>query len=162
MSNSNQKYSVDITVSSDQLSRFIPYVQRAICVALREEEVPEGHSVSILLTDDDQIAKLHLEHMGIEGPTDVMSWPASDFERENFHFLGDIAVSCETAEAQARDQGHPVETEVSVLAVHGLLHLLGWDDQTPQEREEMQKRVDYIVSKALSTFTNSDNLSSST
>ena len=61
------------------------------------------------------------------------------------HSLGDVMVSCETARVQAEELGHGWEREVCVLAVHGALHLLGWDDLAPGAQEAMQARVDEIV-----------------
>ena len=114
-----------------------------MAAALAAESAAAGSEVSVLLTDDAEIAGFHRRYMGIPGPTDVMSWPAAD--AADTGFLGDVLISCETAARQAAELGHPVEREVCVLAVHGVLHLLGWDDQTGAEREAMQSRVDDIV-----------------
>ncbi len=91
-----------------------------------------------MLCDDAEIAVYHVRYMSIVGPTDVISW-AADAP------LGDVMVSCETAQRQAAAYGNSWEREVCVLAVHGTLHLLGWTDHSPAERHAMQARVDAII-----------------
>jgi probable rRNA maturation factor len=105
------------------------------------EDAPPGSEVVVVLCDDEEIAAYHERYMGLPGPTDVLSWP-SDIS------LGDVMVSCETAGRQAKMLGHSWEREVCVLAVHGTLHLLGWDDHGADEQAAMQARVDFVVDTA--------------
>ncbi len=102
------------------------------------ENAPFGSQVAVVLCDDADIASYHERFMSIPGPTDVISW-AADAP------LGDVMVSCETARRQAAAYGNSWEREVCVLAVHGTLHLIGWNDHSPTERHEMQARVDAII-----------------
>lgn len=127
----------------------MPRVERAVVAALQEEVAPEGAEVSVVLTTDEEIADYHQRFMGIPGPTDVISWPADVYDPTGEQYLGDVMVSCETGCAQAAELGHSWEREVCVLAVHGTLHLLGWDDQTECDRQAMQTRVDELVTQAL-------------
>jgi probable rRNA maturation factor len=101
--------------------------------------------VAVLLATDPEIAEAHQRFLGLAGPTDVMSWQSGEPVAAPGAFLGDVMVSCHTALRQAEELGHRWDREVCVLAVHGVLHLLGWDDQTPQDRACMQARVDAIV-----------------
>ncbi len=87
--------------------------------------------VAVRITGDEELWQLNRRFVGEDHATDVLS-----FEGSGDH-LGDIAISWPAVERQARDYGHSAETEVALLAVHGLLHLLGWDHAAPAERREM-------------------------
>lgn len=90
-------------------------------------------SVSVLLTGDAQIRQLNRDYRGKDVPTDVLSFPAADLEgsdRRRTRLAGDLAVSLQTAARQAQAFGHPLESEVKILLLHGLLHLAGFDHET--------------------------------
>ena len=91
-------------------------------------------SVCVVLSDDAKLRSLKLEFWGEDAPTDVLSFsqwePGDPFVPE---VLGDIVISLETAQRQALERGHDLTTEVTVLAAHGLQHLLGYDHQTELE-----------------------------
>jgi probable rRNA maturation factor len=76
---------------------------------------------------------LNRDYAGKDSVTDVLS-----FEGSNQH-VGDLAISWPTVLRQAREHGHTEETELGLLAVHGLLHLLGWDHVRAPERKEMNR-----------------------
>lgn len=135
-------YVIDVLPSDPSYDRFGVSVTRCVESALREENAPFGSQVAIALCDDAEIAAYHERFMRIPGPTDVISWPADAP-------LGDVMVSCETARRQAAEYGNSWQREVCVLAVHGTLHLLGWDDHSPADRQAMQVRVDSIVDGCL-------------
>ena len=101
----------------------------------------EGRSgeVGVWICSDDDIADLHVRYMDVPGPTDVLSFNGDE------PYLGDIAVSYDTAAVQARDAGHSVQREIAYLTLHGLLHLLGYDDLAPPGRERMFARQDAII-----------------
>jgi probable rRNA maturation factor len=101
---------------------------RALAVAgLREAEV------SVVLTDDPRIQAINLAWRGKDAPTDVLSFPQDDPR-----VLGDIVVSLDTARRASEELGHDLLTEVRVLLVHGLCHLLGYDHETDEEACEMR------------------------
>jgi probable rRNA maturation factor len=89
--------------------------------------------VCIVISTDEHLQALKLEHWGEDATTDVLSFPAWE-PGDPFvpAHLGDIIISLDTAKKQALEQGHSLETEVIVLASHGLTHLLGFDHQTPE------------------------------
>lgn len=90
------------------------------------------------VTDDDTLQRLNLQYMGIDAPTDVLSFPVAFQNPDSGNpYLGDILISYATAALQAQASGHPPEEEVKLLLVHGLLHLLGYDHTTPEEKEAM-------------------------
>lgn len=95
--------------------------------------------IGVWICTDEEIADLHLRFMDVEGPTDVISFPGDS------PYLGDVAVSFETAAVQCDEAGQPVAREIAYLALHGLLHLLGYDDLTPDERKRMLARQDELI-----------------
>jgi probable rRNA maturation factor len=135
-------YVIDVLPSDPSFERFGASVTRCVESALRGENAQFGSALAVVLCDDAEIADYHERFMRVPGPTDVISWPADAP-------LGDVMVSCETARRQAATYGNSWEREVCVLAVHGTLHLLGWDDLSPTERHAMQVRVDSIVDGCL-------------
>ena len=84
-----------------------------------------GSSATIAFVSDKNIHKLNKQFRNVDKPTDVLSFPAG--EETN---LGDIAISIETAAAQAKENGLSFETELAQLILHGLLHLCGYDHET--------------------------------
>lgn len=152
-------FQVSIHSSEAEFDPLISPVEGAVLAALAAENAPDGAEVAVVLTTDEEIARYHERFLGIPGPTDVLSWPAGEQTGETGRdFLGDIMVSCETAREQAATEGHSWSREVCVLAVHGALHLLGWDDATPEQAASMQERVDAIVN-SISKSTESDAVS---
>ena len=109
--------------------------------------------ISVVLCDDSFIRDLNREHRGFDKATDVLSFPQEDSEDDFPTFpgqpddladevsrvLGDVVISLETADAQARAAGWSIEDEVDLLAVHGVLHLLGYDDETIEGAAEMRE-----------------------
>jgi probable rRNA maturation factor len=93
--------------------------------------------VSVLLTGDEQLRAMNLQFRGVDKPTDVLSFPALP-EAANGGQGGDLAISLETAAIQAADHGHPLQMEVKVLILHGLLHLAGYDHE--RDRGQMRRR----------------------
>lgn len=109
---------------------------------LRTEECPDNTEVSILLTDDAQIAELNNQYRDVDGPTDVLSFSQTEGEDEPIQgiedgLLGDVVISVETAQRQADEQAKSLESEIDMLLVHGLLHLLGYDHALPEDERMM-------------------------
>ncbi|HEY7838172.1 MAG TPA: rRNA maturation RNase YbeY [Terriglobales bacterium] len=106
----------------------------------RDLQVPA--EVGVRLMDDAGIQRLNRDFRGHNTPTDVLSFPASP----GGGYLGDIAISRDTAARQARAQGHSLETEIKILLLHGVLHLLGHDHETDggaMRRRERALRLQY-------------------
>lgn len=87
--------------------------------------------LSILLAGDREIHDLNLRYRGKDKPTDVLSFPQDDDEplEGSPRILGDVAISVETAERQAEAKGHTFERELTILLIHGVLHLIGYDHE---------------------------------
>ena len=88
--------------------------------------------LSIVLTNDDTIRRLNAAYRSLDAPTDVLAFAMREGEGGHLHgaLLGDVVVSVERARAQAARAGRDVLSEVTMLVVHGTLHLLGWDHDT--------------------------------
>lgn len=109
-----------------ELRQFVEQAQAA--VKLRGD-------VSVLLTEDRQIRRWNKDFRGKNKPTDVLSFPALSFlampmDEMPTAIAGDLAISVETADKQAKEQGHALAEELKVLVLHGLLHLAGYDHET--------------------------------
>ncbi len=110
-------------------------LKRAL-VALTDELGVGNKQLTVVLVDDAEIHALNAEHLDIDSPTDVLSFPLFEIGDEGFPdvaHLGDVVISLDTAQRQADAAGHPLETEVATLAAHGLTHLLGYDHPTEDE-----------------------------
>jgi probable rRNA maturation factor len=97
----------------------------------------------IKLVDEDTIAELNEHWMEKTGPTDVLAFPMDELrpglvnEEPEEGVLGDLVICPEVARRQAAEAGHPVQAELELLTVHGILHLLGYDHAEPEEHKEM-------------------------
>ena len=95
-------------------------------------------AVDVFLVGDAEMARLHATHLKRRGPTDVLSFPMAEFDPGRKAFLlGEIVVSFETARREAAARGLALEEELARYLVHGFLHLMGYDDCTAQQRQEM-------------------------
>ncbi|HET7853089.1 MAG TPA: rRNA maturation RNase YbeY [Candidatus Methylomirabilis sp.] len=94
--------------------------------------------LSVLLVGDRAIRRLNRVYLNRDHPTDVLAFPQpKGFPSPGPHLLGDVVISVETAARQAKAQGHSLDQELALLLIHGLLHLLGYDDSTPAARRRM-------------------------
>ncbi len=109
---------------------------------------PANADMTIVLTDDAQLHELNREYLGVDAPTDVLSFPASETDPETgAAYLGDILISIPRATQQAEAAGHPVEAEVQLLVVHGTLHLLGYDHAEADEKAKMWEAQAEVMSR---------------
>jgi probable rRNA maturation factor len=103
-------------------------------------------SISVVLSTDQHLRALHREFMGLDSPTDIMTFPyrvdASPVEADDQRSVlgGDIVISVERAAANAEDEGWDTASEVEFLISHGVLHLVGWEDGEPAQRRAMLNR----------------------
>lgn len=108
--------------------------EELVRAALKEVAEEKGDfCADILFTDEEEIRRLNREFRKIDRVTDVLSFPAEGEEP----FLGDIAICVPRAEEQAREIGNTPQREIAFLAVHGSLHLFGYDHETEAEEAEM-------------------------
>lgn len=117
-----------------------------LAAALTSEGVARGAEASLTFVDRATMAELNAEHMGAEGPTDVLSFPmdglaaAAPGPDGPAGPVGDVVICAAVAAANAPGHAGTVEDELALLVVHGALHLLDHDHAEPEERAEMQAR----------------------
>ncbi len=121
-------------------------------LALADEE--KDLEVSVRFVGDKAIAKLNEKYLHHAGPTDVISFPMREGNFSHLHpeILGDVVISTERAVAQAYELRKSPSEELCLYVVHGLLHLLGYDDMAPAPRRKMHKKQDAIMKEAAKYF----------
>ena len=125
--------------------------------AAKEEKVPSFYTVTIGFCDDERIRRFNRRFRNLDKATDVLSFPLTS-GREEWSSgevslspgtvrpsLGDILISTERCAAQAEEYGHGFEREICFLALHGFLHLLGYDHMEEEERKEMENIADVYL-----------------
>ena len=128
-------------------------VRRAVGQALKYEKVDFDAELSVTFVDNGEIKRLNSEYRNIDRETDVLSFPlyeSGEIEIEDGEraALGDVVISLEKAEAQAKEYGHSMERETAFLCVHSVLHLLGYDHELGEEEEkEMFSKQEEILTK---------------
>lgn len=135
--------SVDFTVSREDPPADLTRIEQLLSHAAEQEGIPG--ELGIWLCTDDEIAELHRRYMDVPGPTDVITFPEADPGPGGY--LGDIAVSVDTAASQARGAGHDRSREIAYLCLHGLLHLAGYDDLDRASRERMLARQETLLNE---------------
>lgn len=128
-------------------------VKRNAKKLLQAEGCAGDVEVSLVLTDDKNIQVLNRRYLDKDRPTDVLAFAQDEEEEEllegQTRLLGDVIVSVETAKRQADERRKTLDDELDLLVSHGLLHLLGYDDTTDEERESMNRRVAEILGEGI-------------
>lgn len=137
--------------------------QEVALAVLDSEECPYETQVNLLLTDNGGIHEFNKETRNIDAPTDVLSFPNVEYEVPgNFDtveeqeagcfdpdsgelILGDIIISVDKVNVQAKEYGHSEKREFAFLVAHSMLHLCGYDHMTPEEEQEMMKKQEMIL-----------------
>jgi probable rRNA maturation factor len=140
-------------------------INKVIAVSLKIEECPYEVEVSVTITDNEEIRKINDEFRNMDKPTDVLSFPLIEYYKpgdfsvveedddELFDLdtgelmLGDIIISMEKAEDQAKEYGHSIEREIGFLTAHSMLHLMGYDHMEVDEEKLMKQKQEEILSK---------------
>jgi len=135
----NEQDKVNFTEEMDKLIRLV------IDKTLEYEKV-EPLGVSVVITDNENIQMLNKQYREKDMPTDVLSFPLYDdegyFDEEE---LGDIVISLERANEQAREYGHSLNREIAFLTAHSMLHLMGYDHEDVGEETEMFEKQEEIL-----------------
>jgi probable rRNA maturation factor len=115
--------------------------------AALEHQFADG-DLTLVLTTDEQLQRLNREYLGVDAPTDVLSFPASETDPETGRcYLGDILISIPRAKAQAHTAKHALADETRLLVIHGVLHLLGHNHAKAREKAKMWKAQREILKK---------------
>ncbi|MEW5898768.1 MAG: rRNA maturation RNase YbeY [Bacillota bacterium] len=124
---------------------------RAVQEVLAAEGVAKEAEVSVVFVDDEYIRRLNRQYRGVDSPTDVLSFAMLEGEplagKEEELILGDVVVSLPAAQRQSAEYGHSLAREVAYLIVHGMLHLLGYDHQTAEQKQVMRAKEEAVLEK---------------
>ena len=128
-------------------------VKKAARVTLEEEGKP-SFSVNILVVSDQKIRAVNRKYLGLDRSTDVIAFPFEcevPGEEGLGTLLGDVMISSDKAFSNAKEFGNTFQEELQLYVVHGILHLLGYDDMTPGKQRRMRKREEELVSRIKET-----------
>jgi probable rRNA maturation factor len=126
----------------------LPAFEALAIFVLRMEEAADAVELSVALVDTDEIARLNEQYRGIEGPTDVLSFGCDDPEPVDSDepiTIGDVVIAPDVALLQAAELGTTVESELDLLLVHGVLHLLGYDHEADDQAAVMHSREQAVL-----------------
>jgi probable rRNA maturation factor len=112
-------------------------LKKAIILTLNQLEKSEL-DITLRLTDDSEMRQLNQEFRCLDKSTDVLAFNQDTIDPEtNRLYLGDIIISVNRASQQSQEQGHSIDHEAAILAIHGTLHLLGYDHDSPEDKRKM-------------------------
>ena len=131
-------------------------LEKVLQVGARMLKVPDETVTVLTLTGEAHLQEYTRRYRGLDEPTDVLAFAAQEKPADKRfqapptteHWLGDIVISLPRARQQARDARHPINDEVRLLAVHGFLHLLGYDHAEPDEETAMTALTNRILAAA--------------
>jgi probable rRNA maturation factor len=114
---------------------------------LSEEGVGDEEEVNCIFTDDNHIRQLNMQYRGKDMPTDVLAFSFAEGESHAFRktLFGDIYISVEMAKRNAKEYGQQFAREIQLLFIHGLLHLLGYNDETEEDRKKMRAKERHFL-----------------
>jgi probable rRNA maturation factor len=137
-----------IYIESQQAFEGTDMLERAARLALDHQSAHAQADLTIVLADDEKLRDLNHTYLGIDTPTDVLSFPASESDPDTgLPYLGDIIISTPRAAQQAQAAGHSIQAELQLLVVHGVLHLLGYDHAGTKEKAGMWKAQAEILER---------------
>lgn len=130
---------IDLQIAESLESKVSPdALLSAVQAALNYHDPALDVNLTVAVDTDETLHALNLQYRGSNAPTDVLSFNADEIDPETGQtYLGDILISYDRALAQAEKAGHPVQNELQLLAVHGTLHLLGFDHGQEDEKRRM-------------------------
>ncbi len=136
-------HSIEIQIDERYVGRTPSEALRQVAAAtLVHDKVEPSCGLAVVVTDDEMLQELNHRHLGVDAPTDVLAFPSATSGRlvdapGQPSYLGDVVISYPRARALAGDLGHDVLAELQLLVVHGVLHLLGYDDTLDAKRGRM-------------------------
>jgi len=150
------KYEINASIKPEFVNEIKePWLRNIVTEILKVLDLPESVELGIVITDDDTIRQLNRDYRDLDESTDVLAFhmPSSPLEGQELSFisppdsikhLGEIVISYPQAVKQATEQGHNKTDELVVLMIHGVLHLLGYDHDLPEEDLIMQAKANEI------------------
>ena len=135
------------------------WVRKIAHKVLKAEGVASPLEISLVFTDSETVRRLNRDYRGVDEPTDVLAFymlpqkettPTFVLPPDGITRIGEVIISYPQAVEQAKEQGHSVEQELALLIIHGILHLLGYDHEQPEEEAKMRAREKELLAKATS------------
>lgn len=125
------------------------FLADAALSALKAAGYGDDAEVSLVFVDDEYIRELNHQYRGVDSPTDVLSFAMMEGEPvacgKEETILGDVVISLQAVERQAKEYGHSFLREAAYLTIHGVLHLLGYDHMEEDKRKVMRRKEDEII-----------------
>ena len=145
---------MEITISYSDMRFFNEETETLIYRVLEKgaemQQVSEEAELSVMICDAPVIHELNRTYRNVDAPTDVLSFALNEGDEEDCAeeeaALGDIVINIDRAAEQAKEYGHSREREIAYLAVHGFLHILGYDHYEEEEKKEMRAAEEAILS----------------
>ena len=127
-------------------------ITKIMTIGIKELKIDINNNIyiSVLVTDDNSIKKINKKFRKINKPTNVLSFPNNDFgmkKKDQILILGDIVISLEKIYSESEEQNKKFSHHLSHIIIHGLLHLIGYDHEDPNEAMKMEKKEEFILSK---------------
>ena len=129
---------IDVSPAAASLDGKLQTVIASAVAAANRMAGPADGAVTVVVDDDERIRALNKLWRGLDKPTNVLSFPSPDTQPGPVRTIGDIAISYETAAREATAEHKSLADHVAHLAVHGFLHLLGYDHESDDDAEEME------------------------
>jgi probable rRNA maturation factor len=131
-------FTVDV-LNAHAYAADVTALQRAAQAVLKRHDVLPDSIITVVLMNDEEMRALNRQHRGVDRPTDVLSFPADALPDEiaESPYLGDVLIAYPYTQAQAEHEGFTLADSLVLMVVHGTLHLLGYDHDTPENRADM-------------------------
>jgi probable rRNA maturation factor len=133
-------------------------VESIVRQVLKAEGVAPPYELSLVFTDSEKVRQLNRDYRGVDEPTDVLAFYMLPQKKAEDYFalppngvtrLGEVIISYPQAVGQSKEQGHSPERELALLIIHGILHLLGYDHEEPEEEAKMRAKERELLEKCL-------------
>jgi probable rRNA maturation factor len=143
-----------VTITAETGRPFVPFLRKQLRAAHallhstvnRRRQQPHLREMSLALVNDARMSELHDQFMGIHGPTDVLTFPI-DHDARGRVTSGEVIVCVPQARRQAKRHTIPLRLELLLYSIHGMLHLIGYDDQTPRDFSAMHRTEDEMMTQ---------------
>jgi probable rRNA maturation factor len=130
---------------AEQAARYLPFLRHQLRAAFPMLRAPL-REISLALVGDRRMSQLHRQFMNVPGPTDVLTFPL-EFDRLGRVTAGEVVVCVPEARRRAKTEGVPLQQELLLYALHGVLHLSGFDDRTAADYRRMHRTEDQILTR---------------
>lgn len=139
-------YDIDNRQSKYKITdEIIDLVEDVMKECLKVEGKSENYEISLSFVDNDEIQQLNRDYRGVDSETDVLSFPMDHGFEIDIPILGDIVISIEKADEQAKEFGHDLKREIAYLTAHSMFHLMGYDHMDEEEKTIMRQKEKSVM-----------------